>query len=277
MERHHELMGFDRAKYRNLLGYYAPNMYSAMGGVNAEFVPGCCSSVAFAARRKYQHRNDTEKRSVLLQAGPDRRQNRKQTELITRVMRTGGSQYLIYSVVVGDPESARLHGRMANSVWPPPSSTTTVCRPSGHSLLQALKTEAGRDKTAPGAPTDVKVYYKDGKAVVFWSARRAATPDWYQVSYRRCRRRYGKPGRRLADTGSPTPSPPAATLDFKTGRLEAPLRLSMAWDPGTYDPALDGRGIIAGTLVFVLFDSNYMHITPPSKVAGYTLAESPLL
>jgi hypothetical protein len=285
-ERHHELMGFDREQSTvTLLGYYAPNMYSAMGGVNAEFVPkDVVSSVAFAAgRANISIATIPRNVAVLLQNGlgptGDRIENK--TELITRVMGyTGGSQYLIWPVVVGDPESARVYTGGHGQFGMAPSKFYGVQAFRTQLITGATKTEAGRDKTAPGAPTDVKVYYKDGKAVVFWSAPEGGDAGLrYQVSYTGgAAGGMANPGGVLPDTGSPTPPPPpAATLDFKKpAELESAFEIGV-WprDPGTYDPALDGQGIIAGTLVFGLFDSNYMHITPPSKVAGYTLAESP--
>lgn len=285
-ERHCEMLGFDREQSTvTLLGYYAPNMYSAMGGVNAEFVPlDVISSVALAAgRTNISIATIPRNVAVLLQngLGPTGDKIPSKTELVTKVMGyTGGSQYMIWPIVVGDPESARVYTGGPGQFGMAPSRFYGVQAFRTQLITGATKTTAGQDPSAPGAPTSVQVYYKDGNAVLSWDAPEDGDAGLrYQVSYTGgAAGGMANPGGVLPETGSPKPpSPPVATLDFKKPSEVATAFEIGTWpqESGTYDPALDGQGIIAGTLVFGLFDANYAQITPPGKVTGYTLAESP--
>lgn len=285
-ERHHERMGFDRSQSTvTLLGYYAPNMYNAMGGVNAEFVPlNVISSVAYAAgRNNVSIATIPRNVAVLLQngLGPTGDKIPSKTELVTKVMGyTGGSQYLIWPVVVGDPENARVYTGGPGQFGMAPARFYGVQAFRTQLITGATKTKAGQDAPAPGAPEDVQVYYKDGNAVLSWKAPEGSdTGLRYQVTYTGgAAGGMANPKGVLPDTGFPAPpSPPAATLDFKK-----PAEIKTAFDvgvwpmeAGTYDPALNGQGILPGTLVFGLFDSNYARINPPGKVTGYTPADSP--
>lgn len=284
-ERHHEIMGFDRDQSTvTLLGYYAPNMYTGMGGVNAEFVPkDVITSVAFAAgRTNISIATIPRNVAVLLQngLGPTGEQISSKTELVTKLMGyTGGSQYMIWPIVVGDPESARVYTGGPGQYGAAPARFYGVQAFRTQLITGATLTEAGNDPASPGAPTDVKVYYKDGSAVLSWKAPADGSGLRYQVSYTGgAAGGMANPGGVLPDTGSPVPpSPPGASLNF-----ERPSEISNAFEvgpwpreAGTYDPALDGQGIISGTIIFGLFDSNYARINPPAKVTGYTIANSP--
>jgi hypothetical protein len=280
------MMGFDKSQSTvSLLGYYAPNMYSGMGGVNASFVPAnVISSVASAAgKNNISIATIPRNVAVLLQngLGPNGQKTTSKTELITKVMGyTGGSKYLIWPIVVGDPESARVYTGGPGQYGTAPTKFYGMQAFQTRLITGATKTTAGKDPAAPGAPTYVQVYYKDGKAYLSWSAPAGGgTGLKYQVSYTGGGAGgMANPGGVLPDTGSPTPpSAPAAPLNFvRPPELASAFEIG-AWprEPGTYDPTLDGKGILPGTLIFGLFNSSYTPIATPSKVTGYTKAASP--
>ena len=285
-ERHHEMMGFDREQSTvTLLGYYAPNMYSAMGGVNADFVPLEVVRRAAAAAGRSNISIMTIPRNVtaLLQKGlgPTGEKVASKRELVTEVLGyRGASQYLIWPVVVGDPENARVYTGGPGQFGMAPSKFYGVQAFRTQLITGATKTVSGRDPAPPGAPTNVKVYYKDGNAVLSWEPpANGGAGLRYQVSYTGgSAGGMANPGGILPDTVAPTPpSPPDASLGFtRPPELAGAFEVGV-WprEPGTYDPALDGNGIIPGTLVFGLFDSNFNRLSPPESVTGFTEAESP--
>ena len=285
-ERHHELMGFDRDQSTvTLLGYYAPNMYFAMGGVNAEFVPLEVIASAASAAGKNNISIMTIPRNVaaLLQSGlgPTGEKILSKKELVTEYMGySGDSQYLIWPIVVGDPESARVYTGGPGQFGMAPPRFYGMQAFQTRVITGSTKTVSGQNPAPPGAPTNVKLSYGGGKAIISWDAPPGGdTGLRYQVSYTGgAAGGMANPKGVLPKTVIPVPpAPPAESLEFaRPPELAAAFEIGV-WprDPGTYDPALDGQGIIPGTIIYGLFDSSFNPLPPPGSVTGYTEAENP--
>jgi hypothetical protein len=81
----------------------------------------------------------------------------------------------------------------------------------------------------------------------------------------------------LGADGTSAVTPPAAS----SGGNGVPPELATAFQvgvwpmaAGTYDPALDGNGIIDGTVIYGLFDAAYATIPAPASVTGYAEVNS---
>ena len=286
-ERVHELMGFDREQSTvTLLGYYAPNMYSAYGGVNAEFVPMQVirNAASAAGRNNVSIMTIPRNIAALLQKGLARGSEIKvanKKELVTEVMGySGGSQYLIWPVVVGDPESARVYTGGPGQFGMAPPKFYGVQAFQTKLITGATKTKAGSDPAPPGAPAKVKVTYEDDKAIISWEAPPGGDAGLrYQVSATGgAAGGAANPKGVLPKTFAPVPpSPPAAELmSTKPPEVAEAFEVGV-WplDPGSYDPALNGQGILPGTVIYGLFDGNFNRLPAPSSVAGFTEATSP--
>ncbi len=164
-EGQNELLGFRKDQSTvTLLGYTASTMYGANGGVNSSFDPmqvltnarnANSSSLAIA----------TIPRNV---ADLARSQNgiASKAKLLDYLLgiSSGGklrSRYLLWPVVVGDPDSARLY-KDSGSLY-------GVGAFQNRLITGATLTKAGRDATAPGAPTSFQVTRNGSSAALSWA------------------------------------------------------------------------------------------------------------
>ena len=280
-ERHNELLGFERTQSTvSVLGYYAQDMYFGMGGVNADFNP---LSVVSSGATKAGSANVsvmTIPRNVaaLLKEGlgPGGVVVNTKAELLRRMGYNDESKLMVYPIVVGDPESARVYtggpsqyGMAASKFYGMQAFQTRM-------ITGATSTASGTDAAPPAAPTNVEVYYKDGNAYLTWDAPTGATGVRYQVSYTGGAAGGAlNPFGALPETVNATPPSPPAPI------FTVPQEVTTAYDlgawplsSGTYDPALDGNGIPSGVRLFGLFDGSYGRLTPPTSVTGYTKVSS---
>ncbi|MDR0905218.1 MAG: hypothetical protein LBN00_03430 [Oscillospiraceae bacterium] len=283
-ERHNEMLGFKREQSTvTLLGYYAQDMYFGLGGVNAEFVP---LSVVRSGATKAGIANVsimTIPRNVaaLLQSGlgPGGTVIENKTALLTTLGYAGGNQSLLYPVVVGDPDSARVYTGGPSQYGMAATKFYGMQAFQSRLITGAAAGNYGKDTPPPAQPTKAEVYFKDGYAYLSWSAPSGGgTGLRYQVSYTGgAAGGTFNPAGILPDTGAPQPpAPPVAASSFT-----APAELRTAFNvgiwpmaAGSYDPGLDGHGIQAGTLVYGLFNASYATIAPPAKVTGYNEVNS---
>jgi len=180
-EGQNELLGFDKDQSTvTLLGYVATTMYGAIGGVNSSFDPDQVlanarnqgsGSLAIATIPRNvaalaQSQNGIASKSALL-------------DYLVGIT-TGGrlrSRYLLWPIVVGDPDSARLY-----------KDTGTLYGTNAFEnrlITGATLTRAGRDATAPGAPTGFLVTRSGGTATLTWgepAGNGGSAVTGYQVS-----------------------------------------------------------------------------------------------
>ncbi|MDR0861937.1 MAG: hypothetical protein LBN30_04070 [Oscillospiraceae bacterium] len=283
-ERHSEMLGFKREQSTvTVLGYSATDMYFGLGGVNAEFVP---LNVVRSGATKAGFANVsimTIPRNVtaLLQSGlgPGGTVIANKVALLNTLGYVGGNQSLLYPVVVGDPDSARVYTGGASQYGMAATKFYGVQAFQSRLITGAASGNYGKDAPSPAQPTKAEVYYKDGKAYLSWSAPTgAATGLRYQVSYTGGAAGGAfNPAGVLPDTGSPQPPPPP----IGASNFVAPAELRVAFDvgiwpmaAGSYDPGLDGNGIQSGTVVYGLFNASYTAIAAPAKLTGYTKVNS---
>ena len=191
-ERHHELMGFapDQSTV-TLHGYYAPRMYGASGGVNASFT---ANTLVGSTTRNAAGTNNvsivTIPRNV---ADLVREQGTtdKATLLANNQMgNTTNYRYLVWPVVVGDPESLRVYaGHAAQQGSSAPTGTTAFYTTQAFQtrlITGATKTQAGRGPTTPSAPQNFKVTQSGAVTTLSWDAplhNGGSEVTGYQVSY----------------------------------------------------------------------------------------------
>lgn len=166
-EGQNEMLGFTAEQSAvTLHGYYAPTMYWAYGGVNAAFDPmqilksvrnpgetslGVVTiprNVADLARSQH----GIENKAALL-------------DYLQKVSMVGGSlrsRYLLWPVIVGDPDSARLYKGDGTFYG--------VSAFQNRLITGATLTENGSDATTPGAPQGFTVVRDGDKAILTWKA-----------------------------------------------------------------------------------------------------------
>ena len=164
-EGQNELLGFRKDQSTvTLLGYTASAMYGAYGGVNSSFDPmqvvtnvrnQNSSSLAIA----------TIPRNVAdLVRGQNGIANKKQLLDYLLELSSGGklrSRYLLWPVIVGDPDGARLY-KDSGTLY-------GVSAFQNRLITGATLTRAGRDATAPGAPTDFQITRNGASATLSWA------------------------------------------------------------------------------------------------------------
>ena len=165
-EGQNEMLGFRRDQSTvTLLGYTASTMYGANGGVNSSFDPmqvlanirnpGSASlaiatiprNVADLARSQNGIANKKALLDYLLEAGTGSKLR---------------SRYLLWPVIVGDPDSARLY-RDSGTLY-------GVSAFQNRLITGATLTQAGRDAATPSAPTGFTVTYSGTTATLTWAA-----------------------------------------------------------------------------------------------------------
>ena len=165
-EGQNELLGFSKTQSTvTLLGYTASTMYGANGGVNSSFDP---MSVLTNVRNQNSASLGvaTIPRNV---ADLARSQNgiasKKQLLDYLLNLSTGGklrSRYLLWPVIVGDPDSARLY-KDSGTLYGVDAFQNRL-------ITGATLTKAGRDGTTPGAPSGFQVSRSGSTATLTWSA-----------------------------------------------------------------------------------------------------------
>jgi hypothetical protein len=283
-ERHNEMLGFERSQSTvTVLGYYAPDMYFGLGGVNAEFMP---LNVVRSGATKAGTANVsvmTIPRNVasLLQSGlgPGGTVIENKAALLRTLGYNAGNQSLLYPVVVGDPDSARvytggpsLYGMAATKFYGMQAFQSRL-------ITGAAGGSYGKDAQSPVKPTNVEVCYKDGNAYLSWDAPDGAGSGLrYQVSYTGgAAGGVLNPAGVLPDTGAP--QPPVAPIAVSNVTTPPELRTAYnvgVWPmaAGSYDPGLDNNVIPAGTLIYGLFDGNYATIAAPSAGTDFNKVNS---
>ena len=165
-EGQNEMLGFRRDQSTvTLLGYTASTMYGANGGVNSSFDPmqvlanirnpGSASlaiatiprNVADLARSQNGIANKKALLDYLLEAGTGSKLR---------------SRYLLWPVIVGDPDSARLY-KDSGTLY-------GVSAFQNRLITGATLTQAGRDAATPSAPTGFTVTYSGTTATLTWAA-----------------------------------------------------------------------------------------------------------
>lgn len=239
-ERYHELMGFDREQSTvTLQGYYAPRMYGNSGGVNASFNP---SSLVTSARTAAGQNNVsivTMPRNVadLLK---DNGVTSKSALLANNQMgNTTNYRYLVWPVVVGDPEGVRVyagHAAQVGSAAPTGATAFYTTQAFQTRLVTgATKTKAGQDPTTPGAPQNFKVVRNGAVATLSWNAPYndgGSAVTGYQVSYTSgSAAGAANPGGAIPTVTATTVSNPAALTGTTTAIPTAPVTTWPAAQP----------------------------------------------
>lgn len=164
-EGQNELLGFNKNQSTvTLLGYTASTMYGANGGVNSSFDPNqVVSGVRNQGTGSLGIATIPRNVAALMQSQNGIASKSKLLDYLLGIT-TGGrlrSRYLLWPVVVGDPDSARLYKD---------SGTLYGANAFENRLITgATLTRAGRDNTAPGAPTGFQVSRSGSTATVTWA------------------------------------------------------------------------------------------------------------
>ena len=166
-EGQNELLGFSSEQSTvTLHGYYAPTMYWAYGGVNAAFDP-------MQILKNVRNPGETSlgvvtiPRNVADLARSEHGIGSKSELLdyLQSVSMVGGSlksRYLLWPVIVGDPDSARLYKGDGTFYG--------VSAFQNRLITGATLTKSGSDATTPGAPQGFTVTRNGSDATLTWEA-----------------------------------------------------------------------------------------------------------
>lgn len=181
-EGHNQMLGFDRDQNTvTLHGYSSQTMYAAMGGVNSAFNPQNIlrnirnensSSIGVATIPRNvadlsRSQNGIENKQMLLDYLLDAGNGNQKLY----------SRYLLWPVIVGDPDSARLY-KDTNGIYGTKGFRSAL-------IGGAVLTETARDAVAPGTPQNFAVTRSGDSAELTWEAPVSSgggTVTGYQVT-----------------------------------------------------------------------------------------------
>ena len=218
-EGHNEMLGFNKDQSTvTLHGYWASNMYSSSGGINAAFIPldAVNSSLTYAGRNNVgiitmpanvanllQNGNALPSTANIGGAPANNTPVQSKRELQDRLALTSDNRALIFPVVVGDTESVRGY----TGTFAAATKYYGVQAFQSRVITGATLTEAGSEQAPPGAPTNVRARYEDGNVTVYWNAPQGGGDELrYQVS------RTGGAAGGVANPGGVLPNTTALTI-----------------------------------------------------------------